>query len=60
MSIKCLVSKYKCGSPLNLPIHYKIEHKDEFSKCVCGSKLLSGVCISFASSKIRGGCFKMS
>ena len=54
MGIKCSVCNYEGGSPLTLPFHYKIEHKDKISKCECGSKLLSGVCISIAFSDIRG------
>ena len=54
MSTKSLECHYECGSPFNLPFHYKTENKDKISKCVCGSKLLSGVCIVIAYSKIRG------
>ena len=50
---------YECGSHLNSPFLYKREHKDKISKCLCGSKLLSGVCIIIAYSK-RRGFFKMS
>ena len=59
MAIKCLECIYECGTPLNLPFHYKLEHNDKISKCVSGSKLKCGVCIFIAYSKIRG-CFKMS
>ena len=54
MAIKCLECIYESGSPLNLPFHYKLEHNDKSSKCVSGSKLLSGVCISIAYSNISG------
>ena len=54
MVIKCLECNYKCGTPFTLAFHYKKEHKDEISKCVCGEQSLSGICINEFVSQVAG------
>ena len=53
MVIKCLECKHKCGLPFNLAFHYSIYHEDKISKCTCGDKTLSGVCIQELASPIK-------
>ena len=36
MDVVCLECNYKRGSPLILPFHYKMNHKDRIRKCACG------------------------
>ena len=57
---KCLECSHKCGLPFNLAFHYSIYHEDKISKCACGDKTLSGICINelaqrscFASSPMK-------
>ena len=45
MFIKYLECKHKCGLPFNLAFHYSIYHEDKISKCACGDKTLSGICM---------------
>ena len=45
MVIKCLECKHKCELPFNLAFHYSIYHEDKISKCACGDKTLSGICM---------------
>ena len=46
MVIKCLNEcNHKCGDPFNLAFHYSICHEDKISKCICGDKTLSGICM---------------
>ena len=45
MVIKCLECKHKCGLPFNLAFHYSMYHEDIISKCACGDKTLSGICM---------------
>ena len=45
MVIKCLDCSHKCGLPFNLAFHYSIYHEDKISKCACGDKTLSGICM---------------
>ena len=45
MVIKCLECSHKCGLPFNLAFHYSIYHEGKISKCACGDKTLSGICM---------------
>ena len=45
MVINCLECSHKCGLPFNLAFHYSMYHKDKISKCSCGDKTLSGICM---------------
>ena len=45
MVIKCLECNYKCGAAFNLAFHFSICHEGKISKCVCGDKTLSGICM---------------
>ena len=45
MVIKCLEFKHKCGLLFNLAFHYSIYHEDKISKCACGDKTLSSICM---------------
>ena len=63
MVIKCLECKHKGGLAFNLAFHYSICHEDKISKCECGDKTLSGICIKklaqrscFANSPIKTDC----
>ena len=51
---------FECGSPLKLPFHYKITHKDKTSKCKCVDAIFSGICIDGVSSKRCGSTPKCS
>ena len=58
--MKCLDCNYRCGTPHNLLFHYKIEHKDKFSKCACGNQTISGNCVEEISFMLRGTTSKCS
>ena len=45
MIIGCLECKHKCGLPFDLAFHDSICHEDRISKCECGDKSLSGICM---------------
>ena len=45
MVIKCFECSHKCGLPFNLAFHYSIYHEDKISKCTCGDKTFSGICV---------------
>ena len=45
MVIERLECKHKCGLPFNLAFHYSICHEDNISKCACGDKSSSGICM---------------
>ena len=42
MHMECLACNYGCGTPHNLPFHYKLEHKDKVSNCTCGNQTIRG------------------
>ena len=54
MHVKCLHCNYRCGNPHTLLFHYKIEHKDRVSKCVCGNQTIIGNCVQENSCKLWG------
>ena len=56
MVIKCLECSYKCGLPFNLAFHFSIYHEDKNSKCACGDKTLSGICIKELASPMQTDC----
>ena len=45
MVIKCLECSHERGLPFILAFHYSIYHEDKISKCACGDKTLSGICM---------------
>ena len=45
MVINCLECSHKGGLPFNLAFHYSIYHEDKISKCACGDKTVSGICM---------------
>ena len=45
MVIECLECSHKCGLPFKLAFHYLIYHEEKISKCACGDKTLSGICM---------------
>ena len=50
MVIKCLECSHEYGLPLILAFHYSIYHEDKISKCSCGDKTLSGICMKTVCS----------
>ena len=56
MVINCLECKHKSGLPFNLAFHYSIHHEDKISKCACGDKTLSGICIKELASPLKTDC----
>ena len=60
MHMKYLDCNYRCGTTHTLLFHYRMEHKDKFSRCACGNQSVSGNCVEEISSKIRGTASKRS
>ena len=52
--MKSLDYNYGFGTPHIMLFHYKIEPKDEVSKCACRNQTISGNCVEEISSKLRG------
>ena len=44
MLLQCLECNYICGNIAVLKYHYESFHKDKTDKCMCGNKILSGIC----------------
>ena len=43
-------------TPFNFAFHYSFYHEDKISKCICGGKTLSGICIKNFDSQMKTDC----